>query len=357
MTARLAIFAEKPSILGLYRNVIASQNPGSDLSAVPVMYPFVGWMSGTSKRFQLPRGLKWSAYPTISDHKYSPLPFQNALPGYWAKPAVPVQITPSSRYRFEPSEWRRYHGESTAFFSDFQQADEIIVLSDCLYIFIHPTILYLNHIFGDEGGLNIRWVHLKNLTEESLCEDYNTHISDTFISDSFRSGEIRRFFDYNFTVNSLAILGETSRRAGLNGNTLSKYGLQTLLHLEPSKAYHDGEIYELMSNWVGTGKYNPESLPHSTGLGSATSKATIIENLLENNFLRKLETSSKRRQLTISDQGRRFIDFLHPRCKDSDLPFRLEEWSRMPMNEAKDKIGRYLRTFFGRQKRFLEKAT
>jgi hypothetical protein len=60
--------------------------------------------------------------------------------------------------------------------------------------------------------------------------------------------------------------------------------------------------------------------------------------------------------LKLSDLGHRYLDSLHPSCEDADLPFRLDAWSKLPEVEAKAKIDRYIRTFFGKQKNHLDRC-
>ena len=57
------------------------------------------------------------------------------------------------------------------------------------------------------------------------------------------------------------------------------------------------------------------------------------------------------RDLVLSAQGQAFLDLLHPGCCDQDLPGRMRQWEQeWPV--SRPKIERYLRTFFGKQKRF-----
>jgi hypothetical protein len=46
------------------------------------------------------------------------------------------------------------------------------------------------------------------------------------------------------------------------------------------------------------------------------------------------------------------LNRLHPDCEDPDLPFRLHAWCEAGA-AAKPAIDRYIKTFFGKQKRFM----
>lgn len=334
MTTRLAVMAEKPSLLRHYRDVIADQNPTADLSDTPVFFPIMEWLNNTQHRYYLPRGYRWSDYPVISDHIYRDFTLDQTS-FCLRKPLSDTDYTPVKDL-----------------LSKAKAAEKIIMLIDLDRSSIHPAQLFLRKIFGDNPEAEVHWVTSHSLAQENLLKNYETPLPAEYLSESFHRGEIHRYFDFNYIVNSLAINGETARRAGFFDVSLSKYGLQMLLHINPDGDHSYGEINSKAQSWEGTGKYDPKSLGNPM-LGSPTSQWVILEQLTQ---LDLLEQASQGR-FRVSESGKHFISLFHPRCKDSDLPFRLEEWSRMPMNEAKDKIGRYLRTFFGRQKRFLEKAS
>ncbi|MCY1418116.1 hypothetical protein D9M71_336650 [compost metagenome] len=56
--------------------------------------------------------------------------------------------------------------------------------------------------------------------------------------------------------------------------------------------------------------------------------------------------------ISLSPRGTAFLELLHPDCADPDLPARLEAWQR-DWPSAKEKMHRYLRTFFGKQVRYM----
>jgi hypothetical protein len=170
---------------------------------------------------------------------------------------------------------------------------------------------------------------------------------DEFAIPLIDMGETKRFFDFNYLVNSFALTGRTVlNEAGLSGPVPSKYGLQLLYDARETGPLGDGHRIERMSKWMGTGKY--DRMKYS-GLGSEASRATIIGRLLEAGLLAR-----NGKKTDITDGGRRYLDLLHPNCLDSDLPFRIADWSALPPVEARAKMTRYLRTFFGKQKTFMD---
>jgi hypothetical protein len=178
---------------------------------------------------------------------------------------------------------------------------------------------------------------------------------DEFAMPLAMEGEIRRYFDYNYLANALPIIGEVARAAGTWGETIpSKYGLQLLYDARETGSMSDGHRIDRMSRWKGTGRYKQDTRHYFSGLGSPTSQSSIIEELIKAHYLQR--TGPKRHHTELTEEGNRFLDLLHPDCEDRDLPFRLDQWSRMPVDEAQEKINRYIRTFFGKQKVFLDKT-
>jgi hypothetical protein len=157
-----------------------------------------------------------------------------------------------------------------------------------------------------------------------------------------KSGEAKRFFDYNFNVNSLAILGECLRAVGVNTTNygISKYSIQLLYVLKESGQLKESRVLQMMDQWPGTGRYGLSSL------GSPASRGKILQGLVQAGLL-----DQSGMLICLSDRGREFIELLHPDCQDRDLPARLNEW-QVQWPESRGKVERYLRTFFGKQLKF-----
>lgn len=77
----------------------------------------------------------------------------------------------------------------------------------------------------------------------------------------------------------------------------------------------------------------------------------MVEGLVRNGLL--IEDD---KYYSITAKGQEFLSLLHRECNDQDLPYRLHQWCQN-WNDSKPTIDRYLRTFFGRQKRFFRKMT
>jgi hypothetical protein len=106
-----------------------------------------------------------------------------------------------------------------------------------------------------------------------------------------------------------------------------------------------------MRNWQGTGKYPVSSLAGARfGLGAVEFQNYALHTLVDRRLVEEADD-----RYTLSEEGEAFLDVLHPDCEDPDQPFRTAAWTNLPYQEAEAAIGRYIRTFFGKQRRFIGK--
>lgn len=177
-------------------------------------------------------------------------------------------------------------------------------------------------------------------------------------------GRVKRYFDWNFNVNSFAVLGAAQRRAGVPDGPhplsrvaplLSKYALQLLYDLHARPPMPDGLVISLMHRWPGTGRYQVVPGEWRAQLGSPASRYPILDNLISAGLLARTQVDGKQGVL-VSARGRTLLGLLHPDCEDPDLPFRLHAWCEQGA-ASKPAIDRYIKTFFGKQKRFLAHAS
>ena len=89
----------------------------------------------------------------------------------------------------------------------------------------------------------------------------------------------------------------------------------------------------------------------SVQLGSAASSHEIITNLVLLGLVSCTPDQSNRLGCRLTDAGASFLDLLHPDCEDADLPFRHSQW-QAEWPASRSAMERYLRTFFGKQRRF-----
>ena len=163
-------------------------------------------------------------------------------------------------------------------------------------------------------------------------------------------GDAKRFFDYNWAINAIPLFSPILAHVGVpqGKRWMSKYALQLLFELEQrGQAMAEGDIIKLMMVWTGTGKH----MPNSRGLGSPVSRGAIVEQLIDMGLLEVPEAVEKTQHYRVSGAGRRFLELLHPRCRDVDLPFRISNWEK-DWPASRPSMETYIRTFFGRQRRF-----
>lgn len=162
------------------------------------------------------------------------------------------------------------------------------------------------------------------------------------------AGLAKKYFDYNFNINSIYIFSIVLRDIGVDTNRfiLTKYALQMLYDLRTRTKINISDFLKrTVVEWPGSGKYKDIDQP-ITKIGSITSFIKILDNLSKVNLIQR-----ENNFVSITNSGRELLVRLHPDCCDTDLPFRLFAWQEDWPN-SKPKIDRYLRTLFGKQKRF-----
>ena len=155
-------------------------------------------------------------------------------------------------------------------------------------------------------------------------------------------GQARQHFDYLYALNALPVFGIALRAVGIEPrgafSFLSKYTLQLLLLL--SQGDHGplkwGDIIKLMSR---------------NSLGSPISRGEIVYWLRQSGCLAQ-EGHDKPERYILSDRGLRLASLMHKDCYDPHLNSRLRSWGDS-WPASKPAIERYIRTFFGKEKRYL----
>ena len=166
-------------------------------------------------------------------------------------------------------------------------------------------------------------------------------------------GDAKRFFDYNWAINAIPLFAPLLSKAGVpqGRRWMSKYALQLLFELaRRDQLMTEGDIIKLMRDWVGTGKHESTY----SEFGSPVSHGTIVQQLIDMGMIERPERGDRRKRYGVSGAGRVFLELLHPRCRDADLPFRIHDWGRT-WPESRPAVETYIRTFFGRQRRYSAK--
>ncbi|MDQ1090677.1 DNA topoisomerase IA [Xanthomonas sacchari] len=276
--------------------------------------------------FRYPRGLRMADFPFVRD----PMWKARALP---VAPVFEVDQGGARSCGLDPGDLLR-RASSIWFAGDPDPSGAVAfhtLLSECL---------------GGELA-NGSWpaLCLYSLDQQGIAQAFDAvgSTTDAWFASARNAGTARRFFDFNYNVNALAVFGPLLRQLCTPNPdyVLSKYSLQLLYALQGLGAVDsDAALMNAMERWRGTGRYAVR------GLGSPASRAAIIDGL---------RSSGLMRGLLISPSGREFLSLLHRDCCDPDLPGRISEWEGT-WPESRPRMERYLRTFFGKQKRFAPAA-
>ena len=322
------IVTEKPSVSRGIAPVARRHWPQADITFVhAVPYGNIG--------FSYPRGLKLDEFPLLSEPRSKLVAWAE-----WA--CAPVKLTAAGA--LAPEVMSR---------DLFTSADLIVCACDADHTGAVGFEVLMHQVFGDDRALDCPAVVVYSLYEADVEKALAKLMpfGDACAS-SLAYGRMKRYFDWNWNANSLAILGDAQRRAGAPGNAppMSKYALQLLYGLRNQLPMTEGRMVHLMQHWPGTGRYKPAAGERSPQLGSPASVSPIIENLLFSGFLETTVVAG-RAHLGLSGRGRVLLNMLHPDCEDADLPFRLHAWCEQGL-ASKPAVDRYIKTFFGKQKRF-----
>lgn len=335
----ILIVSEKPSLSRSIAPTARTHWPTDDIT-------FVHAVPYGNIKFSYPRGMRMQDYPLVSNPK-------NSIASWAEWACAPLVLAADGT--LAPT------GMSDALFTS---ADLIVSACDPDHTGAIAFDVLMRVVFGDDRGLECPALRLCSLDEASVKKAFaDLQPFWKACGTSLEYGLVKRYFDWNWNVNSLAVLGEVLRRAGAPADapSLSKYSLQLLYALRNKLPRAEGPIISLMTKWPGTGRYTYALGEWRPRVGSPASVAQILQNLVDAGLLAQLlpagwmgpldEYRSPPYRLTVSDRGRALLELLHPDCEDPDLPFRLDAWCQQG-SAAKPAIDRYIRTFFGKQMRF-----
>jgi hypothetical protein len=282
-----------------------------------------------SFRFHLPRELPLSSVPIIADPVLQRRPEGDLSP------------------------------EGTSIFDgDFgamaREADHIVCATDfdpagCRNFLDLIDVYNVSTPLSDMTWLALRCLEAKEI---KACIARDRRVDDPDFAKMAGIGRARQYFNNLYLLNSLPVFGRTLAMAGIDTagdlGFMPKYSLQMLLLL---KRLEPGPLTE--NDLLRLQVENPVSGTKSP-MGSPISRFEIFSWLLRSGCLNALERSEKqkRQKYSLSDRGRRLASLIHKDCFDPYLGSRIHRWGET-WPESKPAIDRYIRTFFGKQKRFL----
>lgn len=282
--------------------------------------------------FKYPRGLTFAALPFVGDPEWKALE--------WARPVYYAERGQTFASASSPADV-------------LAQASEVIFACSSDPTGAHAFHVLLTQTLGEQAAqASHRLLPLMSLSQSAIVEAFYAErtTDDPAFQALLRRAEAKRFFEYNFNVNSLMLFGKVLRAVGVEAPhfIMSKYVLQVLYWFERERRHGPFSFEQAMmhmENWSGWRPLAPK--PFRGVVGSPASRYQMLANLLDAGLL----LCDEKGLLNISERGSNFILNIHTGCQDMDLPWRLHAWEE-EWPESRPKIERYLRTFFGRQKRF-----
>jgi hypothetical protein len=351
---KVVIFAEKPFLGQVFVRLLLEMEPTVDRSTLIMAY--ANDIVHLNNAFTFPRGVPYSAFPMTRDQMFKPLSFE------WRIPVVglPSGDLPERRvdgYNYGPR-WLRDGSD--------KDVAEAVSQAHRIYLVLDPNdsadyVAKRIEMWVDGIGTRAEIFRPRFF---SLAENDMRKVMLATEAGSGRglnpvSSVIRKYFDYNYLLNANVILQE-SFQAALGrpmDRVLAKNPLQILYYMRDGREIGDGPLIERMNKWQGTGRYTKAERGYDyMGMGRSSSRSEIINHLVREGLLtRRSHPGRKVEPLHITEDGKRLLDFLHPDCQDADQVCRIAIWMQLPLEDAKLKIDRYIRTFFGKQMRFLSK--
>jgi 5S rRNA maturation endonuclease (ribonuclease M5) len=205
-----------------------------------------------------------------------------------------------------------------------------------------------------------------SMSAKGMLDTYNKRTSYDASATKVRTSQqrVKRIFDHWWKINSEVVLGEACSKVGMKGNpAVSKYELMLYYFLATAK---DPLSAEYLLDWMGNPqprKDYPDNIKRNATIGSPVSRVEIINQANARGALSEfiVPATSKRvahKAYRLSDAGQQFLNLMHPKTQDHDLPFRLYNWMILggeDQDGAMQQIRRYINTLFGRQLRFQRK--
>lgn len=237
--------------------------------------------------------------------------------------------------------------------------DEIIIIADndhcgayyanyCLEYFKNDwkktffmkwNFITFNSIYDIEENFKIQIIDKNTQTIENMKKNF---------FELLNIGEIKKYFEYNYNLNSQVFFKEILKSLNINKNiTLTKYMVLVLHLIKNKKNIIITKLFQLMLDYKGTKKYrNYINENGGFSIGSPTSRKKIIENL---ELLRLIEI--KNEIVNISELGKNFLNLLSKKSFDPDIHNRISSLCELNKAIAFHKIDTYIKNMFNPQKR------
>lgn len=186
---------------------------------------------------------------------------------------------------------------------------------------------------------------------DEFVKSVGSPVTDPNLEEASVPSLIDQYFKYNYRLNSIPVMRATSMKAlGRDvANALSSDMLQILYRLREMSGASYSEFSQALYRWRGTAETGSTV---SIGWGQGKEKDDPSIDFLEAQGLAMVAPD---RRVEITDDGLALLAAIHPDCCDADQAIRLSKWKMLDEAVARKKIDQYVKTFFGKQLRFMLK--
>lgn len=248
--------------------------------------------------------------------------------------------------------------------------DEIIIICDYDHTGVFGANLVLSKNLYKNWKKNVNYYFIPVIRRDKIEKDFIKQVINKDLKSINKNkaifekllleGEIKRYFDFNYNLNSQVFFSEILKHINEKNNfhketkniTITKFMLLTLFlisKLDNKIPNTNASVLRLMCDYKGSGKFEKNLF---YGIGTPASTHYIFHNLIDLNLIEECgENTYKNKLYKISVIGETFLKLLNKKMFDPDIPFRLRKWMEMPKEEALEKINTYLNTQFSSQKR------
>ena len=372
-TQTVALVCEKPHTARLYLEAYARSVPEKPWQTL-ALYAVTAGGYQSAYRFTFPRGLTISDYPLIRDpvwHNHG-----NFGQSVWGFDPDTQQV-------------RREH----------DTVGRVIATADTIVFACDPDLsgyASFDTLLRMETGADRDWrfaaameafdtapatlnraacaplqiVHADNLVLHPAHAHARIRAETEHVAAMIDRARMRRFIEYNFRLNALPLWGQALRDAGVSTDDwmISRWLVQVLYALREAPPMRKAQIARLMSGWrCRDGKR------HRFGLGSILLAGQGLDDLFTRGFFVAVPVDESERadprypwthalgmrerdnpRYLLSPRAHAVLARLHPDTEDRDLPKRIAAWEQAG-SEARPIVERYIRTLFGKQKRFFKR--
>ncbi|TLX16549.1 hypothetical protein [Rhizobium sp. MHM7A] len=339
---RIALICEKPSLAKRVIDELLFIEPDMDRSAF-----VVGWANEfyhLNSAFAIPRGQTYQSFPMTREAVYKPITFDGRY--FDSETLMSARRGISARYNSKI--------DNDDFLSSVKRADVVYIACDASPSGYHVQMRVLDWLKSLDANFVIKHFPVMSLVSSDLYHGLVNAREIDNLAEHAQLSLVRRHFDYNYLLNAYPIMGMTFEKAFGKRLAwpLSKHELQVLYFMRHGNSLTESDLFDVMKRWKGTGRYDTKGWDSYYGIGNSASRSDIMGNLKAQGLLDRAGKHS----LVISSKGERLLRFLHPDCEDPDQVMRIYSWAQLPIEVAKEKVDRYIKTFFGKQKRFLSKV-